>query len=110
MKKSTFHISKMDCPSEEQMIRMKLEPLSQVKHLEFDIPARKLEVFHQDEVLPIQNTISELNLSDQLQGTSEAEMPLAERLTYTIEDKGEGSGAIRMSWEKLSVSLPFKTD
>ena len=100
----------MDCPSEEQMIRMKLEPLSQVKHLEFDIPARKLEVFHQDEVLPIQNAISELNLNDQLQDTSEAEMPLAERLTYTIEDKGEGSGAIRMSWEKLSVSLPFKTD
>ncbi|MBO6495525.1 MULTISPECIES: cation transporter [Roseivirga] len=78
MNKSTFIITKMDCPSEEQMIRMKLEPLSQVKHLEFDIPARKLEVFHQDEVLPIQNAISELNLSDQLQGTSEAEMPIAE--------------------------------
>ena len=42
--------------------------------------------------------------------TPETGMPLAERLTYTIEDKGEGSGAIRMSWEKLSVSLPFKTD
>ncbi|KAI9549719.1 hypothetical protein GHT06_003977 [Daphnia sinensis] len=42
--------------------------------------------------------------------TAEKEMPLTERLTYTIEDKGEGSGAIRMSWEKLSISLPFKTD
>ncbi|OYX15865.1 MAG: hypothetical protein B7Z16_12580 [Algoriphagus sp. 32-45-6] len=42
--------------------------------------------------------------------TPETEMPLSERLTYTIEDKREGSGAIRMSWEKLSVSLPFKTD
>lgn len=42
--------------------------------------------------------------------TPETGMPLAERLTYTIEDKREGSGAIRMSWEKLSVSLPFKTD
>ncbi|WP_245553343.1 DUF2911 domain-containing protein [Echinicola vietnamensis] len=42
--------------------------------------------------------------------TPETGMPLTERLTYTIEDKGEGSGAIRMSWEKLSVSLPFKTD
>ncbi len=40
----------------------------------------------------------------------ETGMPLTERLTYTIEDKGEGSGAIRMLWEKLSVSLPFKTD
>lgn len=42
--------------------------------------------------------------------TPETGMPLAERLTYTIEDKREGSGAIRMSWEKLSFSLPFKTD
>lgn len=42
--------------------------------------------------------------------TPETEMPLTERLTYTIEDKGEGSGAIHMSWEKLSISLPFKTD
>ena len=42
--------------------------------------------------------------------TPETEMPLTERLTYTIEDKGEGSGAIRMSWEKLSISLPFQTD
>ncbi len=66
----------MDCPSEEQMIRMKLEPLSQVKHMEFDIPARKLEVFHQDEVQPIQKAISELKLNDQLQGTSEAELPI----------------------------------
>ncbi len=66
----------MDCPSEEQMIRMKLEPLSQVKHLEFDIPARKLEVFHQEEVHPIQKAIGALNLNDQLQDTSEAELPV----------------------------------
>ena len=44
--KSRFLIKDMDCLSEEQMIRMKLEAFSQVKHLEFDIPARKLEVFH----------------------------------------------------------------
>ena len=30
----------MDCPSEEQMIRMKLEPYNEVKQLSFDIPNR----------------------------------------------------------------------
>lgn len=65
----------MDCPSEEQMIRMKLESFSQVKHLEFDIPSRKLEVFHQDDVHSIQAAISELKLNDQLQSTAEAELP-----------------------------------
>ncbi|MCB0633655.1 MAG: cation diffusion facilitator family transporter [Saprospiraceae bacterium] len=76
MKKSTFTISKMDCPSEEQMIRMKLESFPQVKHLEFDIPSRKLEVFHQDDVELIQAAISELHLNDQLQSTAEAELPV----------------------------------
>lgn len=42
--------------------------------------------------------------------TPETELPHNERLTYAIVDKGDGSGAIRMTWEKLSVSLPFRTD
>ncbi|OEK03071.1 cation transporter [Roseivirga sp. 4D4] len=75
--KSTFIISQMDCPSEEQMIRMKLEPLSQVKHLEFDIPARKLEVFHMGDVYPIHQAIGELKLNDQLEDTVETELPTA---------------------------------
>ncbi len=66
----------MDCPSEEQMIRMKLESLNQVKHLEFDIPARRLEAFHLEEVQPIHDAISQLNLNDQLEGTSKAELPI----------------------------------
>ena len=39
--KTTFKVSKMDCPSEEQMIRMKLESNPQIKYLDFDIPNRK---------------------------------------------------------------------
>jgi len=46
--KTTFRISKMDCPSEERMIRIKLEGLSNIESLEFDIPGRTLEVYHTD--------------------------------------------------------------
>ena len=42
--------------------------------------------------------------------TPETGLPLAERLVYTIEDLGSGSGSIAMQWENLRVSLPFKTD
>ena len=45
-KKITFHVKDMDCPSEEQIFRMALEPLGNVAHLEFDIPKRTLEVYH----------------------------------------------------------------
>jgi Co/Zn/Cd efflux system component len=48
MQKTTFKISKMDCPSEEQMIRMKLADLTNINALDFDIPNRKLTVFHTD--------------------------------------------------------------
>lgn len=36
----------MDCPSEAQMIRMKLADLTNIRQLEFDIPNRQLIVFH----------------------------------------------------------------
>jgi len=46
MQKTTFKINKMDCPSEEQIIRMKLDGLTNIHLLEFDIPNRTLSVFH----------------------------------------------------------------
>lgn len=53
MNKTTYTISKMDCASEEQMIRMKLEGIPSISTLSFDIPNRTLEVVHtgkQDEI------------------------------------------------------------
>lgn len=53
MNKTIYNISKMDCASEEQMIRMKLEGISAIFALSFDIPNRTLEVVHtgkQDEI------------------------------------------------------------
>ena len=46
MQKTTFKVSKMECPSEEQMIRMKLADLTNINSLVFDIANRKLTVFH----------------------------------------------------------------
>ena len=75
MYKSTFIISKMDCPSEEQMIRIKLEPLKEVKHLSFDIPNRKLQVYHIGTVVKIQSAVSDLMLSDVFDRTEESKLP-----------------------------------
>ncbi|SFF62047.1 Cation efflux family protein [Salegentibacter agarivorans] len=81
MKKSTFIVSQMDCPSEEQMIRMKLETFDQIKYLDFDIPKRKLEVYHLGGVYEIQSSISELKLGDKFLGSEEAEVPVGENET-----------------------------
>lgn len=66
----------MDCSSEEQMIRMKLEEVEQVKQLQFDIPKRRLEVFHTGDSSDIQKAIHSLNLGDSMQETEESDLPL----------------------------------
>ncbi len=48
MNKTIFQINKMDCPSEEQIIRMKLDGLTNIKSLDFDIANRQLTVLHSD--------------------------------------------------------------
>lgn len=62
MKKSTFEIIKMDCPSEENLIRMKLDGMDNIKHLNFDIPNRELSVYHKGKVTVIEEAIRELQL------------------------------------------------
>ncbi|MBC5992613.1 cation transporter [Pontibacter cellulosilyticus] len=83
--KSTFKVSKMDCHSEEQMIRMKLEGDEAIGQLDFDIPNRQLTVYHTGEASAVENSINELNLDATLLTTEEAELtsaaaqPAAER-------------------------------
>lgn len=62
MNKTVFEISKMDCPSEENLIRMKLDGISGIVNLDFDIPNRKLTVFHSGEIDQIEKSVMALNL------------------------------------------------
>lgn len=62
MEKTEFDITKMDCPSEENLIRMKLDGITGIKSLDFDIPNRKLTVFHNGQTDQIEKSILELNL------------------------------------------------
>ncbi len=52
----------MDCPAEEQMVRMKLEDVAGIKELKFDLPNRLLEVIHTGDVEAIKASLDELNL------------------------------------------------
>lgn len=56
MKKSIFEISKLDWPSEENLILMKLDDFSSIKNLDFDIQNRKLRVFHTGEIKKIEES------------------------------------------------------
>lgn len=66
MQKTTFKISKMDCPSEEQMIRMKLADLTNISGLDFDIPNRQLIIFHTNNYDQIFQRLSNLQFDTSL--------------------------------------------
>ena len=73
MQKSIFEISKMDCPSEENLIRMKLAEFSEIAHLDFNIANRELTVFHTDKIDDIKQSINALNLGEKLISTEPTE-------------------------------------
>lgn len=62
MKKTEFKIPRMDCSAEEQLIRLKLEPIAGIQRLQFDLPARKLEVIHSGGMEEIQTRLEQLKL------------------------------------------------
>lgn len=72
MYKTVYQVSKMDCPSEEALKRMKLEGIEGLNHLDFDIPNRKLAVFHSADVKPIEEALFSLQLGASYQSTQNA--------------------------------------
>jgi cobalt-zinc-cadmium efflux system protein len=66
MNRSEFLIEKMDCPAEEQLVRMALQDVRQVESLAFDLRKRRLGVVHTGEVEEIRQKIDALRLGASL--------------------------------------------
>lgn len=98
MNKTIFNISKMDCPSEEQIIRMKLQNITDVKSLEFDIPNRQLIVYHNGEVETILSTLEALNFGTTLISTENSE--------NTFENESSESQR-KLLWIILLINFSF---
>lgn len=99
MNKSEFLIKKMDCPSEENMIRMKLDGIEEIKKLSFDIPNRKLIVFHTGNLAKITESIDMLNFNSSLVKTEEIEHNLSE----LKPEQGQSS----LLWKVLIINFAF---
>ncbi len=87
----------MDCPSEENMIRMKLDGLQFAK-LDFDIPNRNLYVYHEGDAQPIAAALNDLNLGSSLKETEESEIKSVD-LDQSNEKK--------LLWTVLSINFAF---
>lgn len=98
MQKTTFKISKMDCPSEEQMIRMKLDGLKNIQSLDFDIPNRQLTVFHTDDYAPIFKLLDSLNFDTSLINTIAAD---------NLAIANDNSQQRMLLWKVLIINFSF---
>lgn len=65
--KVRWRIDKMDCPTEERLIRNRLEPMPGVLRLDFNLLARELTVYHRlDDVQPIEAALVALDMAPSL--------------------------------------------
>jgi len=97
MQKTLFEIQKMDCPSEENLIRMKLDGISEIKYLDFDIPNRMLAVFHNGKNDQIEKSIIELNLGGKKISTQHTDQT----------DFDESTNQKKLLWSVLAINFLF---
>ena len=87
----------MDCPSEENLIRMKLEGISSIANLVFDIPNRKLTVFYNGEIDKIEKSVFELNLGGKKISTEQTDKT----------EFSENSNQKKLLWTVLGINFTF---
>jgi Co/Zn/Cd efflux system component len=97
MRKTVFEITKMDCPSEENLIRMKLDGIREINNLDFDIANRKLTVFHIGQTDQIEKSIIELNLGGKKISTEQTDQT----------DFNENTNQKKLLWIVLAINFAF---
>lgn len=97
MQRSDFSINQMDCPSEEKLIRLKLGSLDTILHLDFDIPERRLSVFHKGDPQAIESLLEELELGSRRLCTEEVK-----DLTFEKDQSQQ-----KLLWTVLLINFGF---
>ena len=72
----------MDCPSEENLIRLKLAKFDSIYELKFDLPNRYLTIVHDGSGREIDDSIASLNLGDQKMGSAEIHFSQGKVILY----------------------------
>ena len=88
----------MDCPSEEQMIRAKLEGMSDIHNLKFDISGRKLEIYHTDSYEDFLTALESLQLDTKLISTEAVE---------SMDGEEDQHLQRRVLWQVLVINFFF---
>lgn len=116
--KSVFHIGKMDCPTEEGIIRNRLKGVQGIEQLDFDLMSRELTVIHyHPDASTIHKALESVGMDPRLVDENEPEpagpaVPILDRwlmgcsgiLALTAEVIAWTTGAER-SWPVIALAL-----
>lgn len=98
MKKTIFKIEQMDCPSEENLIRMKLQNIEGIAKQEYNLKDRTMIVYHTGNYQTIEQQIATLNLGSRfIESTESTEKIQAE----------EDSKQRKVLWIVLAINFGF---
>nr|WP_233272780.1 heavy metal translocating P-type ATPase [Paraburkholderia acidisoli] len=107
-----WRIDNMDCPTEERLIRNKLEPMQGVARLDFDLLARELTVHHRlDDVQPFVAALKAIGMAPRAldAAASQAAEPPSRRLAWRQKLLLAVSGVAAASAELLAWSTGHET-
>ena len=99
MKRSVFRIPKMDCAAEEQLVRLALDGVDEVRQLSFDLAGRTLTVWHDGEIRLVSAKLDPLGLGSAL---SESEAATSVPLPPERADTDEAEA--RTLWILLGIN------
>ena len=92
-----YKVPKMDCPSEERLIRLALDGIEPPVGLKFDIPNRLVKVFHDAHLDEITTKLQSLNLGATLEITRESCSVEATQAKVSAKEN-EGKETIILKW------------
>ncbi|SUB34764.1 cation diffusion facilitator family transporter [Pasteurella multocida] len=92
---SVYAVPKMDCPSEERMIRLALNGFEEIRALSFDLSNRRLKVVHDGEVEPVTSKLKTLGLGASLQETVAANSETIKAAEFSAASAKQESGTLR---------------
>ena len=93
---SVYAVPKMDCPSEERMIRLTLNGVEGIRALSFDLSNRRLKVVHDGEAEPITAKLATLGLGASLQETVIADPETIKAAESSAVSATQESGTLRV--------------
>jgi len=92
----------MDCASEEHLIRMKLDRVGGISGLRFDLPNRKLDVYHTNDLQPIADALGSLRL-----GSSVVETEEASAAAMAAPSEESANADRKLLWQVLGINSFF---